>query len=301
MGYRNYSTNNGFIVDQLGNGDFTTLNAALAAAPADTTIYIRPGSYTEDLTVTKNITFTSNAPPGRFGVGYAQVKIIGKTTVNTNGIIVNFHNVQLLTNGDFIGSNTANSAIQYFNCEMDCTNNTGFNVNGSLGNTDILIAYSDIFIRNGQTLADVTNGVLTLRDCSNLDAVAPTATNSGANGIIYANYTVFMIPFTTSSNGEVHLNFCAFGTEDTPFQNTTWLTTSGTATAFVDHCRLFSGTASAASAGVGTIILMTQTTVFSNNTNAITGAGTLTYGSVTFSGASSTINTVTQIPLTTLP
>ncbi|MCF1193365.1 hypothetical protein LRR18_17380, partial [Mangrovimonas sp. AS39] len=35
----------------------------------------------------------------------------------------------------------------------------------------------------------------------------------------------------------------------------------------------------------------------SNNTNAITGAGSITYGGLTFTGTSSTINVTTQSPI----
>jgi len=48
MGYRNYSVANGLIVDKLGNGDFTTIQAAINAATTGQTIFLRPGTYTEN-------------------------------------------------------------------------------------------------------------------------------------------------------------------------------------------------------------------------------------------------------------
>ena len=50
MGYRNYSTACSKIVSPDGNGDFQTIGAALTAAVSGQTIFIRPGTYTENLT-----------------------------------------------------------------------------------------------------------------------------------------------------------------------------------------------------------------------------------------------------------
>lgn len=51
MAYRNYSTAVGKIVDAAGFGDFTTIGAAITAASSGQTIFIRPGTYTENPTL----------------------------------------------------------------------------------------------------------------------------------------------------------------------------------------------------------------------------------------------------------
>jgi hypothetical protein len=56
-----------------------------------------------------------------------------------------------------------------------------------------------------------------------------------------------------------------------------------------------SGTSSAISIGSGTNVGARQCVINSSNTNAITGAGTLSYSGLSFSGSSSTINVTTQV------
>lgn len=61
-----------------------------------------------------------------------------------------------------------------------------------------------------------------------------------------------------------------------------------------------SGTASAISVGVNTRLYIANAYITSDNTNVITGAGTITYSAITFAGASSTINTTSQTTCGTL-
>ena len=82
MAYRNYSTACSHIVDANGSGDFTTIAAALTAASSGQTIFIRPGTYTENPTLKAGVnlsTFPSDATSGT-------VIIKGKCTLSTGTV-----------------------------------------------------------------------------------------------------------------------------------------------------------------------------------------------------------------------
>ena len=59
MGYRDYSTAKGHIVDATGHGDFATIQAAITAAVAGDTVFIRPGNYVEDITYKPGVNVTA--------------------------------------------------------------------------------------------------------------------------------------------------------------------------------------------------------------------------------------------------
>ena len=76
--------------------------------------------------------------------------------------------------------------------------------------------------------------------------------------------------------------------------NTTVLTTAGTGTNTISHCYFASGNASTLSVGAGTSINATLCTIYSSNTNAITGLGTATLINMNFTGPSHQTNVTNQ-------
>jgi hypothetical protein len=74
--------------------------------------------------------------------------------------------------------------------------------------------------------------------------------------------------------------------------NVTALTAGGSGNHEFRFCSFISDTASAAS--ISSSCNLYDCVIYSTNTNAITGAGTLNYCNLTFTGSSSTINTTTQ-------
>jgi len=78
--------------------------------------------------------------------------------------------------------------------------------------------------------------------------------------------------------------------------NAACLTVGGSGSNLTNYCRFESGSASAIS--ISQTLIMTNCAVFSTNTNALTGAGTLNVASLSFYGAghSTGINVTTQVP-----
>ena len=138
MAYRNYSSANGFIVAKDGNGDFSTISAALAAATSGTTIFIRSGQYNESPNLVAGInlvgfTGDSNTP---------NVIINGKCSFSSAGT-VSIGNIQLKTNSDFCLSVTGSAAsvVLLNNCYINCLNNTGLSNTSSSASSGINLSY----------------------------------------------------------------------------------------------------------------------------------------------------------------
>ena len=101
-------------------------------------------------------------------------------------------------------------------------------------------------------------------------------------------YVRFFNRITTSSSGIISIAHSSiFGPIITGGSGTSNITSSGIQ-GFTD---------SALSVGAGTTVNLFMTTVGSSNTNAITGAGTINYGAVSFNGTSSVVNTTTKTPV----
>ena len=116
MAYRNYSVANGFTVDPSGNGDFTTIAAALTASVSGTDIFIRPGTYTENLTLKAGV----NLVGFKGDESTPNVTIIGKLTYTVAGTCT-VSNIRLQTISDFFLAVTGSAAsvINLENCFLN--------------------------------------------------------------------------------------------------------------------------------------------------------------------------------------
>ena len=107
MGYRDYSTAKGHIVDAKGHGDFTTISAAITAASVGETIFIRPGTYTENPTLKAGVNLTAfecDSPSGT-------VTILGELSYSVPGTVI-ISGISFETNGSYALSLTgANASI----------------------------------------------------------------------------------------------------------------------------------------------------------------------------------------------
>lgn len=294
MAYRNYSTANGVIVAKDGNGDFSTIASALSAASSGDTIFIRPGTYTENITLKAGVNLTAF---GSDGIASGQganitpnVIIKGTVTASFTGSAT-LCGIQLETNGAAAlvnsGTNAANLILT--NCSVYANDATGMNLTGTLTNFTF---YTCCFNSSSTNSLFTVYGNIDFQSCIfGLSASASASTVSTANISLVAcdSNGLFL---TTSSTGMVTASGSTFNCGGNIF-----LTTAGTGTSAISSCFINSTTASSLSAGAGTTIECFDSTISSSNTNAITGAGTIVYGGVVFSSTSSTINTTTQTPI----
>lgn len=289
------STNNygpaKFIVDaNVSNGTHTTIASAIASASSGDTIFIRPGTYTENLTLKAGVNLTaytgdSDSPT---------VKIIGKSTFTTAGS-VSLSNIYFQTNSDFIFAVTGSAAsiltVNY--CYLNCTNNTGISFTSSSTSSLINIIQSSGNLGTTGIALFSFSGAGTLRFYDNSfenTGGSSTANTCSGSGVLGLSSTLITNPITTSSTSIFTALECQLYTVP---QNVTCLTTVG---GVVEFTSLASGSASAISISSGTLTLC-DSLINSTNTNAITGAGALAYSGLSFLGSSSNINTTSQTVL----
>jgi hypothetical protein len=291
----NYGTSRIIVDPNPANGTHTSISAAIASASAGDVIIIKPATYVEAYTVDKNLTFFSYDSSFRDG---ERVTISGKCTLTADSVNIGFYGIKFDTNADnsFLLTGNSSSIVCdncYFNADVANTlsmtgnSSTAFYAINSAGN-----------FANTFSLGTTTNGAIWLQNCTFVDATTPGTMTSSAGSIRVINSMV-VFPVSVTSTGVLIIVNSNFGGEQSPQVNTTWVTTAGSGTSFIDNSTFNSGTASAISIGTGTTVVASGLRVSSSNTNAISGLGTIQYGSIDFSGSSSTINTSTQTALTT--
>lgn len=298
MGYRDYSTAKGHIVDSTGHGDFTTIGAALTAATSGQTIFIRPGTYTENPALVAGVNLAAYD-----GDAFTPNVIInGECTFSAAGT-VSITGIQLQTNSNFCLSVSGSAAsIVYLNsCYINCLNNTGISFSSSSSSSGITFAgcLGNIATTGIAFISSSSAGNVYIRGGEIFNNGLSTTANTFSAGNLFAEHVNFNNPFTFSSTGSCS---CFCWSINCGAVNATALTYNNTSTAgFCSYFRAISGTATAISIGSGATFEVDFLDAQSSNTSAITGSGTIKYGLITYSGTSSTNNVTTQTPYNTQP
>lgn len=273
-----------WIVDPLGfNGTHTNISSAITSASAGDTIFIMPGTYTENLVVNKSLTFVSYGGDGR--TVNTDTIIIGKITVIPS-IICTFLRLSLQTNGDSILVNDGNSTVVVFdNCDLSINSSViGIIQTGNAATNTYLIQSYVKIIAAGQ-LFSATNGALivdeTFIECPNLTSTASTISCN-----YYSTLSNYQTPIIFD-DGPAIFKYCLFGSIFTPYTNVTYLSTTTSSGINLNFCNLYSGSQPVIDVGAGTLVTLSNCVINSSNTNTITGSGTLFYEGIVFSGVSS--------------
>jgi hypothetical protein len=296
MAYRNYSTAVSHIVDTTGQGDFKTIGAALAAASSGQTIFVRPGTYTENITLPGGIHLSSFAGDELL----PSVTIVGKVSFSAATISV-ISGISLQTNSDYFLSVTgASAAVLYLeDCYLNASNHTGINYTTS--NTSSQIRMTDCTGAIGTTSiaffsCSGTGSISFIGSIIGNDGMSTTASviSSGSLNIIDST-----LLFPSNVSGTTTF-FCTNSTIDCAALNTTALTLSTSAIPnYCEHSNFQSGTAVTITINSPGNLIMSINNVNTTNADAITGTGTLNAGIITFTSTGSTITTSTVNKLTT--
>jgi hypothetical protein len=264
-------------------GTHTTIGAALTSASSGDTIYIRDGTYTENLTLKNGVDI--------WGEGI-NTTIVGKLTMTATGG-AQYYNFNLSTNSDNIVSVTGSNvvALTFINCYLTCSNNNGIVLNNSGTNTAINLI--NCFISNGPNFAvfTVTNGIMLIQNCTWNDLSGLIVSN-GVSSIAVGTLQIencFIANGLSATGGTINIYN---STVDQGSKNVTAITNNG-GTVNSYGCTYKAGSASGITVTSGTFNSYDDI-VESSNTNAITGAGTINYVGTKFSGSSVKINTTTQ-------
>jgi len=282
-------------------GTHTTIASALTAASSGDTILIRPGTYTENLTLKAGVNLCAYDCDALT----PNVTISGKATFTAAGT-VSISGIRLQTNSDFLLAITGSAAsiVKLDNCYLNCSNNTGISFTTSSASAKLIISNTqgDLATTGIAYFSGSTAGFLELIFCDLTNSGGSTTASTWAStGLLNLRSVKMWNPITySSSNTNSGIEFSALDIRNSSTigaLNATALTTSGTGGVTAANCFFVSGSASAISIGSGTTVTITDSSVFSSNTNAITGAGTIIYSSIAFTGSSNTVNTTTQTAL----
>lgn len=295
---RALSTNNygsaKFIVDgtTVANGTHSTISTALTSASAGDTILVRPGSYTENLTLKAGVNICAYVCDAYT----PNVTIIGKLSCSYSGT-ASISGIRLTTNSDNIISLTGANAtiLNVVQCYLNCSNNTGISSTGSNASSLISVINSKGDIgTTGIALFSVSNGGIDFNGCefSNTGASTTASTVSSA-AVLSSEYTRFFSPITTSNTSVLGLTS---STINTLAQNVTSLTVNGTGGSSAYFVRLAAGTASAVSIGAGANLISNALQLSSSNAALTAGAGTLTYNVILSDTTNGTLSTTTLTP-----
>lgn len=270
-----------------GQGTHTTIASAIAAASAGDTIFIRPGTYTENPTLSTAINLAAYG-----GNGLDQtVNITGTVTVSHAGTS-SITGIYLQTNSANCLSVTGACVLYVEQCYINVTNNDGMSIN----NASCAVYFENCFGATANTFkffSITTTAGVEFQGCR-LGSAGTTAASTIAAGTVSFKSSIVGIGVSCSgASYPIYLN-C----ELIPFTNTTAITITGTSIAgFISNCHIATGTASCISIGAGVTFTVTSCTLVSSNAAVITGAGTLVDGGLVFAGSSSTINTSGRTPI----
>ena len=277
-----------------GVGTHTTIASAIASASSGETIFITPGTYTENLTLKAGVNLTAFACDGlASGQGNPitpNVIIKGTCDASFSGNAC-YSGIQFLTNGAaaFTNSGSNISQIIFNGCSFYAFNATGLILSGTL--TDFTFYTCCFNASNTQAYFNVY-GNIDVEECvfagSTLNSTISTA-NVFINGCDTNGFSI-----VTSSTGTI----TAVG-NNIINGGTIFLTTTGTGTSVLYNNNIETTSASTISIGTGTTVIVANCSIASSNTNVITGSGILKIGTTVFTSTSSGINTttVTGLPL----
>lgn len=290
------STNNygcaKFIVDaSSANGTHTTIASALTSASSGDTIFIRPGTYTENLTLKAGVNLTAYV----CDAFTPNVTIVGKCTFTGDGTIA-MSGIRFQTNGDYCVSITGSSAsrISLINCYLDATNFTVLQNSSSSGSSSLgcTSCRGDLGTTGISYGTNSGAGYLLFRNCDFENTGLSTTATTASSGVLAFRYVRMVAPVSTSGTADIQVDHSII---NCGALNTTAITHNGSgANSNCVFSNASSGTASAISVGSGATLTTSFISVGSTNTNPVTGVGTIIYSGISFPNTSSTINTTTQ-------
>lgn len=293
MAYRDYSVANGFIVDPNGFGDFTTIGDALSAATSGMTIFIRPGTYTENPALVAGVNLTG------FGTNFGNPNTIinGECTFSGSGVVC-LNNLSLQTNSNYCLSvtGTNNSVVNVTNCNINGSNNIPINYTSS-GSSSSLSFYYCLGGSASYSIYSSSGTDLSFDWCI-LSGSAGSAANTSA-GTTFISNCVFIASVESTSSGGVAIYNSIIGSTAVTINPITFNGTGG------NSCTLSQIQCNASSVSIGSsasAILALNTLASTNSSYAITGSGNFKgYGNV-MTGTQTAVNSsLTTTTLTIKP
>jgi hypothetical protein len=288
LGTNTFTTAKWIVSPTASDGTHTTIAGALAAASSGDTIFIRPGTYTENPTLVAGVNLAA------FQCDYlGHVIINGTCTLTTAGAVV-ITGIQLKTNSAALLAVTGSAAsvVTLQNCYLNCVNNTGITFSSSSGSSGITLnnCSGDVATTGITLFSHSSAGLLIFNYCIFTNTGSSTTASTVSAGTMTTFSSSFNTLITTSGTGALSSQSTTFGNA----VNGISVTLGGTGSNGSNYDNYSSGSASCVSVGTGATANITNAVIASSNTNSIAGAGTVSYGDLIFTGSSKTIGTTTQ-------
>lgn len=272
-------------------GNYTTIAAALTASSSGDTIFLRTGTYTENLTLKAGV----NLVAFECDALTPNVTIIGKATFTAAGT-VSISGIRLQTNSDFVlaVTGTAASIVNLENCYLNCTNNTGISFSSS--DATAIISLFNCISNLGTTgialYTSTSAGTILFESCilRNSGNSVTASTHSAAQ--VSLRYCNAQIVFSCSSTASFVVESSGFSSV-----NTTQFAITGTGSSTFEYSFMNSGNQACITIGSGASASVNFCRLTSSASNVITGAGTLISGDNSYpSSATTSVTTNTIVP-----
>lgn len=280
----NYGESKFIVTSSAANGTHTSITAACAVASSGDTIFIRDGTYTENVTVPAGVSLVAYDSNGFT----PNVTIVGKllfTAAGSYGIA----GIRLTTNSDYVIQSTGANAVRVIlvNCYLNMTNNSGINITNANANVELWYCGGDI-TTTGITPYVMTNGNIDIKytHIGNTGSSVTASTISAGQAACW--YSRFGTPMTSSGTGGIIMRYVRIDTNS----NTLALTVGGSGTHTVRHCAFSTGTAT--SITISQTLDISGSELITTNATAIAGAGTIIHSGLVFADTGSGISTTTQ-------
>lgn len=245
----NYSTNKFIVSSTAGQGNYTTIASAIAAASSGDTIFIKPGTYTENITMVAGVNLSSDI----VGATTPNVIINGTVTCNYTGAC-SCDGICFQTNSAAaINSASGTPVLELTDCSFACTSNT-YCITAS--NTSFTLkaynctATSNLATRTLYSFGGISSALFSGCNFGNLGANVTEACLQYSNKASFEN-CVNSFPLKTNGTGYVIINNSSF---DTSGANVNCLTVNNATTGVsqISNSTLSSGSASGIRIGAGT-------------------------------------------------
>lgn len=269
---KNMADNTKYVVDpRAGETNFTTIQSAINAAYADylvfgfpVTIYIRPGTYTESLTLYSNVNL----------VGDSDQPIINGTHLPSASGEILFENIYFTKNGYILNDDaTAGTTnITFKSCTFKLTyidaNNIIVRLPSWTGSIKF-ISCNDISVKPTEIARLSTSANLTIENSE----------------LGYKNVDSPFGYTTTIKNSSINCS-CLFREASVTFIENSYfdkeIKTEDMATVFIVGSYLNTGSTTPISHNSTGLLTISDTTINTSNVTAFTGTGTIQLGSVTY-------------------
>jgi len=247
-------------------GTHTTIASAMTAASSGDTIFIRPGTYTENVTLKAGVNITAYQ-----GDGYnVNVNIVGKLTATTAGNRT-ISGVGLQTNGASfleVSGATVGVVVKLIGCYLYASDATGITASNSSASSNIQ-AYNCIY-RHDSTRAFIVISSANLAIftyCEGTNGGGTNTASTTSSGALAFYYCKVTHPISSSGTGSLFGTYSRFTMSA---DNLTAVAHGGSVQSIFEHCMMESGTASAVTA-VGELLLR-NCIIGSSNAAIISGA-----------------------------